>query len=108
MSVVLAVHYANSTSSRVLIARTARRPDDSARAKYRLVHTVRTHMGRHKDAFSCMVMLTHACVQPGYVKLTRCYSPLGDVEQLGSSVYYCTSTTAEVAVWHPDDASDSY
>ncbi|CAK0733116.1 hypothetical protein CVIRNUC_000228 [Coccomyxa viridis] len=30
------------------------RPDDSVRAKYRLVHTVRTHLGRHKDAFSCM------------------------------------------------------
>ena len=86
MSVVLAIHHAHSISSRVLTARTARRPDDSVRAKYRLVHTVRTHLGRHKDAFSCMVMLTHACVQPGNVKLTRGSFLLGDAEQLGLSV----------------------
>ena len=82
----MAIHYAHSMCSRVLTARTACRPDDSARAKYRLVHTVRTHLGRHKDAFSCMVMLTHACTQPGYVKLTRCDSPLGDARQPGLSV----------------------
>ena len=57
MSVVLAIHHAHSMCSRVLTERAACRPDDSARAKYQLVHTVRTHLGRHKDAFSCMVML---------------------------------------------------
>ena len=86
LSVVLAAQDAHRMYSRVLTARNARRPDDSARAKYRLVHTVRTHLGRHKDAFSCMVMLTHACVQPGCLKLTRCHSPLGDARQLGLSV----------------------
>lgn len=30
------------------------RPEDMARAKYHLVHSVRTHMGQCDEAFSCM------------------------------------------------------
>ena len=85
-SVVLAAQDAHRMCSGVLTAGSARRPDDSARAKYRLVHTVRTHLGRHKDAFSCMVMLTYACVQPGYLELTRGQSPLDNAGQLGLSM----------------------
>ena len=54
-----------SPQAPVLTTRVACRPGDGARAKYRLVHTVRTHLGRHKDAFSCMVMLTSACFWSG-------------------------------------------
>ena len=34
-----------------------RRPEDASSAKYSLMHTVRTHLGRRHDAFSCMVRL---------------------------------------------------
>ena len=54
----------------MLTAGSAHRPDDGARAKHGLVHIVRMYLGRHKDAFSCMALLTCACVQRGSVKLS--------------------------------------
>ena len=37
------------------------RTEDASSAKYSLTHTVRTHLGRRHDAFSCMVRLFRAC-----------------------------------------------
>ena len=41
------------------------RPEDASSAKYSLMHTVRTHLGRRHDAFSCMVWLSLLACAPG-------------------------------------------